>query len=431
VKSKSIARIHKLSQILSVAVILGALSLSLRAQATYTVSYSFSGSNGAQPTAALTPDGEGNYYGTTTYGGTSGFGTVFKLSPSSGGGWSETVLYSFTGTTDGSQPASGVVLDSTGNLYGTTVFGGTFCPSHGCGVAFKLSKSGSVWKENVLYSFSGTADGGAPNGVIFGSGGKLFGSAATGGSSGNGVVFELSKNSGAGWTETVIYNFTGGTVGGRNPNGTLTLDAEGRLYGTTAYSGTSGGGIAFRLTPAKTGAWTETLLHSFTLLNGSDPNGGLIFDSAGNLYGTTQAGGNTADCNGHGCGTVFKLSPKSAGLWDETVLYEFQQGPDGGVPLAGLVMDASGNLYGTTFGGGNADFCGGQNGCGVVFELSPGTSGYTETVLHDFTDSPDGAAPGAVLARDSSGNLFGTTFNGGNGADCSGEGCGVVFKVTP
>jgi uncharacterized repeat protein (TIGR03803 family) len=197
VKSKSIARIHKLSQILSVAVILGALSLSLRAQATYTVSYSFSGSNGAQPTAALTPDGEGNYYGTTTYGGTSGFGTVFKLSPSSGGGWSETALYSFTGTTDGSQPASGVVLDSTGNLYGTTVFGGTFCPSHGCGVAFKLSKSGSVWKENVLYSFSGTADGGAPNGVIFGSGGKLFGSAATGGSSGNGVVFELSKNSGA------------------------------------------------------------------------------------------------------------------------------------------------------------------------------------------------------------------------------------------
>jgi uncharacterized repeat protein (TIGR03803 family) len=264
--------------------------------------------------------------------------------------------------------------------------------------------------------------------VILGDHGKLFGSAAVGGSSSNGVVFELSESGGT-WTETVIYNFTGGTVGGRNPDGSLVFDSSGRLYGATLFSGNTGGGIVFRLTPSN-GVWTESLLHSFTLLNGSNPNGDLIFDSAGNIYGTTQSGGNTAGCNGFGCGLVFKLSPKSGSEWEETVLYEFTRGTDGGVPMAGLVMDGSGNLYGTTYGGGNPNFCGSQNDCGVVFELSPGTSGYTETVMHEFVSS-DGAFSGAPLTRDSSGNLFGTTFDGGILSDCSGVGCGVVFEVTP
>lgn len=428
-KSKCIARPYNLSQILGVVAILAGLSLSSRALATETVLHSFSGSDGSQPTAALTPDGAGNFYGTTYGGGIFGFGTVFELSPSSGGGWTETVLYNFSGGSDGSQPASSLVRDSSGNLYGSTVAGGSYCSPYGCGVIFELSKSGSQWNETVLHDFTGGTDGGGPSGVILGDHGKLFGSAAAGGTSSNGVVFELS-NSGGNWTQTIIYNFTGGTVGGRDPDGSLIFDSSGRLYGTTLFSGDAGGGIAFRLTPSKTGAWTESLLHSFTLLNGSNPNGGLIFDSAGNIYGTTQAGGNTADCDGFGCGLVFKLSPRSGSEWEETVLYEFTRHADGGFPLAGLVIDASGNLYGTTDGGGNPNFCGGQNGCGVVFKLSPGTTGYTETVMHEFIFS-DGASSGAPLTRDSSGNLFGTTFDGGILTDCNDFGCGVVFEVTP
>jgi uncharacterized repeat protein (TIGR03803 family) len=426
-----IARPHKISHIMcAVLVMLAGLNLIPRARASETVLHSFTGSDGSQPTAGLTPDGAGNYYGTTLVGGIFGFGTIFELSPGSGGGWTETVLYNFTGTADGSQPTSSVVLDSSGNLYGSTEFGGTYCAPYGCGVTFKLSKSGGQWKETVLYTFTGGIDGGFPNGVVLGAQGNIYGSAGTGGSLGNGVVFEVSRNSGGGWTQSVIYNFTGGAVGGRAPNGTLTFDSFGRLYGTTDYSGTTGGGIVFRLTRSKTGVWTESLLHSFTLLNGSNPNGGLVLDSAGNIYGTAQAGGNTAGCDGFGCGLVFKLSPKAGGEWEETVLYEFTRGTDGGYPQDGLVMDASGNLYGTTYGGGNPNFCGSQNGCGVVFELSPGTSGYTETVMHEFIDS-DGAFSGAPLTRDSSGNLFGTTFNGGNLSDCGGVGCGVVFEVTP
>jgi uncharacterized repeat protein (TIGR03803 family) len=425
-KTKHIAK--SFCTLTAVVAVLAALSLSPRARASETVLHSFSGTDGSQPTAGLTPDGDGNYYGTTLVGGIFGFGTVFEISPGSGGGWTETVLYSFTGTTDGSQPASSVVRDSSGNLYGSTEFGGAYCSPYGCGVVFKLSKSGGEWNETVLHDFTGGTDGGYPNGVIL-THGNLFGSAATGGTSGNGVVFELS-NSGGSWTQTVIHNFTGGTVGGRNPNGTLSLDSAGRLYGTTAFSGTSGGGIVFKLTPSKSGGWTESLLYSFTLLNGSDPNGDLVLDSAGNLYGTTQSGGNTADCNGFGCGVVFKISPNSGGGWKETVLYAFTRGTDGGVPQAGLVMDATGHLYGTTYGGGNPNFCGSQNGCGVVFELSPGSTSYTERVLHEFISS-DGAFSGAPLTRDSSGNLFGTTFDGGILSDCSDVGCGVVFEVTP
>jgi uncharacterized repeat protein (TIGR03803 family) len=297
-------------------------------------------------------------------------------------------------------------------------------------VIFKLSKSGRLWHETVLYTFTGGADGGAPNGVILGTHGELYGSAAVGGNSGDGVVFEVSPSSSAGWTETVIYNFTGGTVGGRNPNGTLVTDSSGRLYGTTAYSGTSGGGLVFRLTPSKSGVWSETLLHTFTLLNGTDPNGPLVIDSAGNVYGTTQAGGNTADCDRFGCGVVFELSPKSRGEWQETLLYTFTGGADGGVPLAGLVMDSAGNFYGTTYQGGDPSVCPSQGGCGVVFELSPGSGGYTETVLYAFTDTT-GAFSSAPLTRDSSGQLFGTTFDGGLLTDCGGVGCGVVFEVAP
>lgn len=424
---------RKVSQTLcAIAVILAGFGLSPHMYAQETILDSLTGSDGAQPTAGLTPDGAGNYYGTTLMGGTSGFGTVFELSPNSSGGWTETVLYNFTNGTDGGQPASGVVRDASGNLYGTTEFGGGGCTGGGCGVAFKLSKQSSGWTETVLHAFTGGSDGGAPNGVILDARGRLYGSAGVGGASGNGVVFELSRNASGVWSETVIYSFTGGTFGGRNPSGNLVFDSSGRLYGATLYSGAGGGGIVFRLTPSQSGVWSERLIHNFTgYSDGSVPNGGLVLDSAGNIYGTAQAGGNAAYCNHYGCGVVFKLSPQAGGGWDETALYIFTGGTDGGAPLAGPAIDSAGNLYGTTSQGGNASFCGGQGGCGVVFEISPGATGYTESVLHEFTNGPDGAFPGAGLTRDASGNLLGTTFAGGVLSDCSGSGCGVIFEVAP
>jgi uncharacterized repeat protein (TIGR03803 family) len=415
-KTERIARPRKISYIASTMIIFAGLSLSPRVHATETILHSFTGSDGSQPSSGLTSDGAGNYYGTTIGGGTSGFGTVFELSPNGA---------------DGGQPASGVVRDSSGNLYGTTAFGGSGCTGTGCGVVFKLSMSGSAWTETVLYTFTGGADGRTPNGVILDASGNLFGTTNGGGdSSGDGVVFELSPNSNGTWTESVIHFFTGGTNGGRSPNGSLVFDSAGRLYGTTSFSGNGGGGLVFRLTPNGTGGWTAGFLHNFSgRQDGSVPNGGLVFDAKGNVYGTAQEGGNLADCNRFGCGVVFKLSRKLGGGWNETVLHPFTGGTDGGVPLAGVAIDSSGNLYGTTFQGGDANFCGGQGGCGVVFKLSPGSSGYTETVLHTFTGNPDGQYSAAPLIRDSSGNLFGTTPDGGSA--CGGFGCGVVFEVTP
>jgi uncharacterized repeat protein (TIGR03803 family) len=430
---ESIARRRRLPLILSAVIVLAALSSSSRMHATETVIHSFTGPDGAQPTAGLTPDGSGNYFGTTLGGGsTLRYGTVFELSPASGGGWTQTVLYNFTNGADGGQPAAGLVRDSSGNLYGTTSGGGGCTFGSGCGVVFKLSQSGGVWTETVLYTFTGGADGGTPNGVILDASGNLFGTTGGGGSGGNGVVFELSPNSNGTWTETVIHTFTGGTNGGRSPNGSLVFDSVGRLYGTTTFSGNGGGGLVFRLTPNGTGGWTAGFLHNFSgRQDGAVPNGGLVLDAAGHVYGTAQAGGNLTICNRFGCGVVFRLSRKAGGGWTETVIHTFSRGTDGGVPLAGLIMDSSGNLYGTTSVGGDPSVCGGQGGCGVVFKLSPGSTGYTETVMYTFSGSTDGEFPGSPLFRDSSGNLFGTTFDGGTLSDCSGVGCGVVFEVTP
>ena len=365
---------------------------------TYTVLHSFAGppTDGSNPFdfGSLVRDSAGNLYGTAFAGGASNNGVVFKLDDHTR---KQTVLHSFTGSpTDGAAPAAGLIRDKAGNLYGTTTSGGTT----GYGVVFKVDPSGM---ETVLYSFTGGADGANPQaGLARDSAGNLYGTTSSGGTSGNGVGFTLDPTG----KETVIYSFTGG-ANGALPYARLVRDLAGNLYGTTISGGTTGNGVVFKLDP--TG--NETVLYSFTGgTDGRAPVAGLVRDPAGNLYGTTTIGGDLSAFGGLGCGVVFKLD--STGK--ETVLYSFTGGADGCQPFAGLVRDAAGNLYGATESGGNSNF-------GVVFKLD--ITGK-ETVLHTFT-GPDGLQVDAGLVRDAKGNLYGTTV--GSGA----SGYGVVFKLTP
>jgi uncharacterized repeat protein (TIGR03803 family) len=370
---------------------------------TYSVLYSFTGgADGGNPWAPLIQDAAGNLYGTTQAGGSSGWGTVFKLDASA----TETVLYSFTGGTDGGFPLAGLVRDEAGNLYGTTFLGGDFACS--CGTVFKLDPTGKV---TVLYTFTGyPGDGAAPNaGMVRDRAGNLYGMTSSGGAYGDGIVFKLDTNG----RETLLYTFTGG-ADGSFPLGDLILDAAGNLYGTTFYGGrgcAAGCGVVFRLNKAG----KLTLLHTFTgTPDGQGPHGGLLRDAAGNLYGATSNGG------AHSWGTVFKLDRTGK----ETILYSFTGGTDGGRTRgSGLVRDPAGNLYGMTFSGGSGS-CpdhGYGAGCGVVFKLDKAGK---ETVLHQFTGA-DGSQPRASLLRDSAGNLYGATSHGGA------NGQGEVFKIAP
>jgi len=309
------------------------------------------------------------------------------------------VLYRFTGTPDGAFPVAGVVIDSAGNLYGTTASGGLTggrCSTTGCGTVFKLDASGN---ETILYRFTGLEDGGFPQAdLVRDAVGNLYGTAAGGGSlgmgNGNGVVFKLDV---AG-TETVLHTFNG--MNGTNPLSGLVRDAQGNLYGTTLGGGGSGSGVVFKLD--STG--NEILRYDFAgLPDASGPWGNLVRDSDGNIFGTTIGGG-TADG-----GAVFKLNASG----NESVLYSFQGGPtDGHMPQTGLVLDM-GNLYGTTIGDGAAD-------AGVVFKVD---ANGKELVLHNFGGPPDGAVPEAGLVRDAAGSFFGTTGQGGTSDS------GSVFKL--
>ena len=387
--------------LLALAILLPLALVTQFAQAqTFSVLYSFTGgTDGGNPWATLIQDAAGNLYGTTTSGGTSGVGVVFKLDPIG----KETVLYTFTGGTDGGGPFGGLVRDGTGNLYGTTAFGGDV--TCGCGTVFRLDPT--TGSETVLYSFKGyPVDGALPQaGVVRDSVGNLYGAASGGGAYGDGIAFKVDMSG----KETVLHNFTGGTDGAASI-GDLVLDNSGNLYGTTFFGGGSEFGTAFRL--SKTGK--VTLLHTFSgTPDGQQPHGGVIRDAAGNLYGTTSFGGATD------WGTVFKLD--KAGK--ETVLYSFTGGADGGRTRGGsLVRDAAGNLYGITYSGGGGScqtFYGA--GCGVVFRL--GKAGK-ESVLHTFTGA-DGGQSRAGVFRDGTGNLYGTTSTGGA------HGSGVVFKIAP
>ena len=267
--------------------------------------------------------------------------------------------------------------------------------------------AGGAWTEKVLHNFNhnGT-DGYWPiASPILDAAGNLYGTTFQGGAYDLGTVFELTPT-GGGWTETVLHTFSGYTDGG-SPWAGLVFDTAGNLYGTTPYGGDYYAGTVFELTPTAGGGWTKQVLHSFSpdCTDGYEPYAGLIFDTAGNLYGTTSAGG-TYSCNGSQGGTVFELTPTEGGGWTETVLHSFNSnGTDGIIPYASLVFDTAGNLYGTTVSGGTYNY-------GTVFKLSPGEGGWTETVLHTFNGT-DGAAPYAGLIRDAAGNLYGTTFLGG------------------
>jgi uncharacterized repeat protein (TIGR03803 family) len=380
---------------------------------------------GARPRAALTGDSTGTLYGTTYTGAASGNGTVFLLSPPVNGSkkWIQTVLHRFTtNVKDGALPDSGVIPDAKGNLYGTTSEGGT----NDAGVVFELvrpANESDPWKEIVLHRFTGGRDGGTPHGtLVFGADGDLYGTAGFGGKSGAGLVFKLSPGVSAQWKETILFNF-GNDAGGGYPYSTPAFDAAGNLYGTTLNGGNAGNGVVFELSPPARGGsaqWTETVLHSFDDANdGVEPRIGVIMDSAGNLYGTTESGGSI------GYGAVFEVSPPAGGgqAWTESVIYNFAFSPDGGTPgYSGLVMDKRGNLFGTTQTGGTL-----HNG--VVFKLAPPAQGggaWTESVLHTFADSPDGAQPEAGLTFGAGGSLYGTTFMGGATSES-----GTVFKVRP
>jgi uncharacterized repeat protein (TIGR03803 family) len=366
------------------------------ADAKFKVLHTFTGGqDGANPVAGVTIDTAGNLFGTTADGGGTGCGgagcgTVFKIAPNG----SETVLRAFSGgSKDGEEPFGGVIEDASGNLYGTTFRGGSGpCGSTGCGTVFKIAADGA---ETILYAFQNGKDGSYPESGLYQSkAGNLYGTANSGGTYASGTVFEIKPDGG----ETTLYAFTGGNDGG-SPMSSLVADHSGNLYGTTEDGGTNFGGVVFKLAKGK----KETVLYSFTGgADGGNPFAGVIIDKSGNLYGTAAYGG------ANGQGNVFALTPDGT----ETVLYAFGGKGDGGQPLAGVINDKKGNLYGTTS-------LGGTVGSGVVFQLSPGGA---ETVLHAFTDGIGGAYQAGVI-RDKSGNLYGTTYTGGSKFD------GTVFEV--
>jgi uncharacterized repeat protein (TIGR03803 family) len=390
------------------------LAMTPRGQAqTYSVLYTFTGvSDGFSPRAGLIRDSAGNLYGTTESGGKTGgacgigCGTVFMVDPAG----NETVLHAFGGAPDGSTPTGGVVRDAEGNLYGTTAIGG----SNGGGIVFRLDKNG---KETVLHTLGGSGDGAiAYAGLFRDAAGNLYGTTAAGGSIGSGTIYKVDSKG----NETVLYSFSGGVDGGL-PYSTPMLDPSGNLYGVTFKPS-----VLFRLDKLN----KETVLHAFTGgIGGEHPAYvRLVRDPDGNLYGTTDDGGiYRGVCRTWGgCGVVFTVDKNG----QETVLYSFTGNADGSNPPAGLIRDAAGNLYGTTTGGGDLSCAQGQGkyGCGVVFKVDKYGQ---ETVLYSFTGQADGAEPGDRLLLDGAGNLYGTTGVGGDLSCNPPYGCGVVFKLTP
>jgi uncharacterized repeat protein (TIGR03803 family) len=407
--------------ILKTATVLVTLTLVTDAfAATEKALYSFNanGKGGIAPYSAVIADTAGNLYGTTLFGGAFSDGEVFELvKPSGKGAWTETILHSFANNgTDGYRPYASLVMDGDGNLYGTTNEGG----SYGWGAVFELApQEGGGWTETILHSFNrnGT-DGTYPYaGLILDGAGDLYGTTSSGGANGVGTVFELVLTSGI-YTEDILYNFKANDEDGNEPFSWLIFDAAGNLYGTATNGGALGGGTVFELT-FTSGRWKENTLYDFNTSDGNSytPYAGLIFDGDGNLYGTTLNGG-------AGYGAVFELTPTAGGsLWTETILHTFDDnGKDGTTSYGGVVLDSAGNLYGDTMSGGG-------NGKGVVFKLvrPTGEKSWTEKILHSFNANEkgtDGEVPRAGLFP-YAGSFYGTTSEGGR------LGGGTVFEVVP
>jgi uncharacterized repeat protein (TIGR03803 family) len=417
------------SKCLVYAIVLAAISITMASGASaatrYKVLHSFSDRNGEgyAPEAVVVMDSAGNLYGTTVAGGNGGVGCgypgcgiVFQLKPNPDGSWSELIVHNFTGY-DGRNSYAPVTLDSRGNLYGTTKMGST----GGNGTVFKLSPAmNGSWTAFALESFSGGLEGGQSYaGVMLDSSGHLYGTTSVGGADNVGVVFGLGQSKPG---SAVLHSF--GSVGDGNQSyGPLISDAGGNLYGTTWSGGTYDAGSVFKMTrDPLSGTWSETVLYSFRGVpygggaDGANPYAGVVFDAAGNLYGTTFYGGAAS------AGTAFKLSPNSDGTWSETLLHTFTGQNDGGSPYGGLTLDQSGNVYGTTASGG-------PGGYGTIFRMRQMPTGqWQETVVYGFNGGVDGAWPGAGVVLDGAGNLYGTAAAGGvNGLEHG----GVVFEITP
>jgi len=332
------------------------------------------------------------------------------------------VIHTFNGK-NGSQPHGNVIFDATGNLYGTTSRGGNY----DYGTVFEMSPgTDGKWTEKAIHSFNNNGKSGyyPMAGLIFDTAGNLYGTTFSGGAYGGGTVFELSPQTGGGWVARALHSFEGNGTDGVDPYGSLIFDGAGNLYGTTAGGGVTNHGIVFELSPGNAG-WNETVLYSFGYIpDGQEPQAGLVFDSAGNLYGTTIDGGGGRCISGHqdiGCGTIFELSPQVGGGWTERVLHNFlSDAHDGNFPVCTLIFDASGNLYGTTSEGGTYNH-------GTVFELLPGADGtWSERIINVFGFyEENGADPQAGLVFGPNGNLYGTTLDG------SAYGGGMVFRLIP
>lgn len=384
--------------------------------------YSFNGVSLSGPLSPLTVDAEGNLYGASPDQAGNANGAIFRLSkgPNS---WVMSILYEFINPAQGRNPQGNVILDSAGNLYGTLLYNGK-SPHFCCGEVYELSPTSSgQWTKTTLYTFKGEDDGGVPGGgLVFDASGNLYGTTSEYGSGGCGTVFELSPASSGAWTETVLYSFKS-EGDACNSYGGLIFDKNGNLYGETTVGGSctseGGCGTVFELTPAS-GTWTEKLLYAFT--NGTDggyPSGNLVIDQSGNLYGAASSGGNLSACGGTGCGAVFELSSAS-GSWTESVLYDFQGANDGAYPYGTLNLNRAGHLFGATAEGGSS--C----DCGTVFELSPNSGGtWTESVLYAFAGGTDGAYPQTGVSVNQKGSFFGVTYEGG----ASNE--GVIFQFVP
>jgi uncharacterized repeat protein (TIGR03803 family) len=359
---------------------------------TFSDLYNFAGRpDGANPSAAPVMDSQGNLYGTTLTAGAYNYGTVFKLDSSG----TETILHSFDDT-DGSSPRGALIADTAGNFYGTTQQGGLAKD----GTVFKVTSSG---KLTVLHSFAGS-DGCDPQGsLVRDARGNVYGTTSGCGASGYGTVFKLTPS---GKLE-VLHNFAGGKKDGISPFAGLIRDDKANLYGETTGGGASDYGVAFRLSARG----KLTILHSFTgwITDGCYPAGNLAMDAQGNVYGTTTGCGSSG--YGFGDGVVYRIDKRGT----ERVLYSFLGGTDGASPNAGVVLDSQGNLYGTTL-------YGGSTGWGTIFELD---ANGTETVLHSFAQETDGGEPYGGVLRDAAGALYGTAYYGGSSEN------GTVWELAP
>ncbi len=351
-------------------------------------------------------DSKGNLWGVSR-GGAFGYGSVFELIPRPGGNWKLITIHSFYSGEEGDSPIGRLIFDPVGNVYGTTLNS----PAGG-GTVYELSRGTAGWSVAVLHDFEiDGVDGDHPSGLVMDAAGNLYGVGGAG-SNGAGVVFELSPGSG-GWTEQVLYNFGNYPYDAEFPSG-IALGGAGDVYGAATTGGKySWYGAIFEL--EKSNSWAESLLWQFDGTDGGGAQHGVAFGRPGSLYGTSGGGPANNECYGYPCGIAFKLTWLRRGQWKEAVLYDFSDPLEGFSPSSGLVRAKTGALYGTTGVGGIGN-C--PDGCGVVYQLSPGAKGkWKYNALHRF-DVSDGSMPGGNLAIDDKGNVYGTAYD-------------VVFEVTP